>query len=394
MALQISHIQAVLKKVIAPAIQNQLPKETVLMDKIKKNVGVRIANDKIYVSARTGRHSGIYHVAEGTAPQVGKAKYEQMYADMKYGFGTLELTDQAIEAAKKSDEKALASILKTEIEALKDDFKCDYNRILNGNGSGKLCLANGTGANSTTLTVDSNPAGLDGTEYLAEGMYIQIGSTASNTAQIASINSATQVTLSAGVTWANNDVISKMSHAEPMGLAGIIDDGDNVATIQNIPRASNPWVNAWTYDTATTLAEQNMIDMYLKALRRGGKERVVTMGHDLYIKYGTLMTSMKRSRDTKEILSGGWQGLDFMGGVGVYLDPDCWSGYVQFIDFGSLTIAEMSDPFQWMEADAHGGILQRSPTNRTIWEGTLKYYMNLVALKFKTMARMSAQNSA
>ena len=45
--LQISDIGAVLKKVIIPTLQSQLPKENVLFDKIKKNVGVQIANNKI-----------------------------------------------------------------------------------------------------------------------------------------------------------------------------------------------------------------------------------------------------------------------------------------------------------------------------------------------------------
>jgi hypothetical protein len=73
------------------------------------------------------------------------------------------------------------------------------------------------------------------------------------------------------------------------------------------------------------------------------------------------------------------------------LDFDTWDGYVQFVDFDALTIAEMSAPFVWLEADAHGGILKRSSSNRTIWEGTLKYYYNLVGKKFKSMGRLRAK---
>ena len=54
----------------------------------------------------------------------------------------------------------------------------------------------------------------------------------------------------------------------------------------------------------------------------------------------------------------------------------------------------MSTPFSWLEADAHGGILGRSSSNRTIWEGTLKYYFQLVAKKFKTMGRLSNKTTA
>jgi hypothetical protein len=392
MALQISDISAILKKVIIPEVYDLIKTESILRANIKKNVGVRVANNTIYISARTGRHSGIYHVAEGTAPFTGKAKYQQPYTSMKYGFGTIELSDQSIEAALNSgDTKAIAAILSTEIMALKDDIKADDNRIMHGAGTGKLALTNGTGANSTTLLIDGNPAGLDANEYFAEGMYIQIGSTAANTALVSALVGTTGLTLSAGTTWANDDIIRKASYDEPMGLAGIIDDGDNVATIQAMTRASYPIFNAITYDTDTTLTESNMVSTYIKAKRKG-KIDVCLMGAHMYALYGSLLTSTKRTRDTKEVLTGGWKGLDFMDGVGVYLDHDTWYGYVQMVNFAGLTIAEMTEPMKWLEGEAHGGVLIRSASNRTVWEGTLKHYWNLVGLNFQGQARMSSQD--
>ena len=391
MALTISDISAVLKKIIIPTIEPQLRKESVLYDKIKRNVGVTVANNEIYIAARVGRHSGIYTVAEGTEPRSGKAKYAQPKAAMKYAFGTLELTDQAIEAASKGDVKAVASILTTEIEALKDDVRMDLNRQLHGAATGKLCLANGAGTASTTLTVDGNTAGLDGTEYLAEGMFIQIGT--GTAVEISSVDSATQVTLASARTWSDDAVVTKADDDEMMGLAGLIDDGDNVATIQNITRSSNPWAKAHTEDTSGALTEAYMINLYLKTLRYGGG-KVWLMGETLFSKYGQLLTSLKKTANLKEVLSGGWMGLEFMGGkVGVMLDPDTWSGYCQLVDFDALTMAEMTKPFQWLEADAHGGILKRSSSNRTVWEGTLKYYANLVARRFLSSGRLSGKTA-
>lgn len=391
--LQISDISAVLKKIIHPTIEPQLRRESVLFDKIKRNVGTTIANNEIYISGRTGRHSGIYSVAEGTEPRSGKAKYAQMKAVIKYAFGTLELTDQAIEAAQKGEVKAIASILATEIEALKDDVRMDLNRQFHGAGTGKLCLANGSGSSSTALTVDGCPAaGLDATEYLAEGMFIQIGTGAA--VEIESVDSATGVTLATAASWADNDVVKKADADEMMGLAGLIDDGDNLATVQNILRSSNPWTKSHVDDTSEVLTEADMISIYLKTLRFGGG-KVWLFGETLFSKYGQLLTSLKKTANLKEVLSGGWMGLEFMGGkVGVMLDPDTWDGYGQLVDFNSLTLAEMTKPFQWLEADAHGGILKRSATNRTVWEGTLKYYANLVARRFKSNGRVSGKTAS
>lgn len=398
MALTISNISAVLKKVIIPVIQDQLPKESVFFDKVKKNSGVSVANDKIYIAARTGKHSGIYNVPEGTEPYSGKAAYAQPYESIKFAFGTLELTDQAIEAASKSDVKAIASILDVEIRALKDDFRMDMNRQFHGAGKGLLCRVNNAATgSSTTLTVDGNPNGGDATEYLSAGMYIHVNTGAA--VAITSVDSATQCTLATSsaivddysvVKHQGETCVKDASTSEMMGLAGIIDDGDNVATIHSIVRATYPWSCANVEDTGATLTEAQMISLYLKCRRYGGA-KVILAGAPLFSYYGQLLTSMKKTADLKEILSGGWKGLQFMDGVGVLLDFDTWSGYMQFVDFDSITIAEMTEPFKWLEADAHGGILKRSASNRTIWEGTLKYYANLVGKKFKSQGRLSGK---
>jgi len=402
MALTITNISAVLKKIIIPTIQNQLAKESIFFDKVKRNSGVTIANDKIYIAARTGRHSGIYAVAEGNEPPSGKAKYEQPYESIKYLFGTLELTDQAIESASNGDVKAVASILQTEIAALKDDIKVDANRQMQGSGKGYLCQAQGTSDGGTSLTVGSCPAGGDATRYLCEGMYILIG-TNSTAVEISSVDSATGITLATTAVWGDNDYVCRAigagvelnvtsgTNTEIMGIAGIIDDGDNASVIHNITRASSPWANSFTEDTAATLTEAYMIDVYLKTKQYGGA-KVAMMGPTLFSKFGQLLTSYKKTANMTEILAGGWKGLEFMD-IGVMLDFDCWDGYVQFVDFDALTIAEMSKPWAWLEADAHGGILKRSSTNRTIWEGTLKYYFNLVGKKFRSQARLSAKTA-
>lgn len=396
MPLTISNIGAVLKKVIIPTIQVQLPKENIFFAQCRKNAGVTIANNNIYIAARTGRHSGIYSVAEGTEPKSGKAAYSQPYAPIKYSFGTLELTDQSIEAAQKGEVKAIASILAVEIGALKDDVKVDFNRQFHGAGRGTLCLASTTGDSSTALVVDGNPNGGDGTEYLAAGMYIHIGTGAA--VAIDSVDSATGITLATSTSWADDDTVCKHqgstiagttgSAVEMMGLSGIIDDGTNLAVIQNITRSASPWANSYCEDTNATLTEAQMVTAYLRGRRYGGK-KVWFMGETLFSKYGSLLSSMKRTADLKEILTGGWKGLQFMDGVGVFLDFDTWSGVAQLVDFDALTLAQMTEPFKWLEADAHGGILKRSASDRTVWEGTLKYYANLVGLRFKPMARLS-----
>ena len=397
MSLTISNISPVLKKMILPIVEAQVSKKVILLDQVKKNVGVEVINDNIYIAVRTAFHSGFYSPAEGTEPRVGKSTYAQPVAPMKYNFSTVEFTDQALSAASAVGPKSVAKILTTEIESARDTAKKHGNRILHGAGTGKLCQTNGAqgGGGSATLTVDgcpSSPAsGGNHTKYLAPGQYISIaGATA---VQILTVDSKTQVTLTAVSTWADDAVITLADASEPMGLAGIIDDGDNVATFQNILRSANPWANAQTDDTSEALSEADMIDRLIEAREYGDGPNMVLMGKTMWVKYGSLLTSMKRTTEVKPVLSGGWKGLEFMDGVPVLWDPDTWEGYVQMPNTRKLTIAQGSSMLEWLEADAMGGILRRSPTNRANWEGTMKWYFNFVGRQVNDSARLSGKTA-
>jgi hypothetical protein len=402
MALLLSDISAVLKEVVPQVVYDQLSNINILFQKVRSDSSIIDTNNNIYLPARTGRHSGIYSVAENTNPRVGKSKRQRMSSAIKFTFGTLEITDQTLTAAKRGDKKAVVPILEDEIISLTETFEKDINRQWFGDGTGQLCVTNGSGSSSTTLTVDT-----PGTEYLIEGMYIEIVD--SGAAEISSVDSSTQVTLSSALSWSDDEAVTKENAtssdaSEMMGLKGIIDDGDFVSTFQGLARASNTWLNAHTDDTAEALTEADMITQFLNAKKFASKidkktgemknKLVIFMGQTLFEKYGSLLTSLKRTRDLQEVLSGGWKGLEFMGGdAAVMLEYDCPAGFVFITDLTSLVRAEMSNPFEWLDGEGERGILTRSPDNRTIWEATMKYYANLVCTKPQANARLSGKTA-
>lgn len=381
MATVISDIEEVLKKDILPTVQNLTFKQTPLLDQVKKDRGiVKLANNTFYVTAQTGHHSGIQHVAENTELFKGKPAYEQLTIPAKYGFGHFEITDQTIQATRK-DKGALVSAIKDNARSLKETFGRELNRILHGDGTGQIALAS-SGTTSTTVTCDT-----PGTDYIYVGGKVQIGS--NDAVEVSSITSSTQFVIASSQTWSDNDVITRANDDEPMGLKGIIDDGDNVATIQNILRSSNLFANSYCDDTAEALTEGDMITAYLTSMKFGSKKKVWFMGQTLYEKYGSILTSMKRTRDSKEILSGGWKGLDFMGGQsGVILDHDTPATYAQLVDFEYVTRGEMT-PMGWLE-ESNGGILTRVKDYAN-WQGTMRYYWNFMGLSFQAHARLSGK---
>lgn len=383
----------ILNKVIHPVLQRLIGKKVIFLDQIKKNVGVTIANNEIYVSGAQSYHSGFYTAAEGTAPGVGRSAYLQMKALTKFIFMTYGFTDQALTLAKRQGKEAIVGTFDAEFETGMITAKKHLNRIFHGAATGKLCLANGLGSSSTSLTVKSCPAaGGTGrhTKYLAPGQAIKIGTTA---ATISSVDSNTGVTLTAAVSWSDNDVITLTGADEPMGLAGHIDDGDNVSTYQNLARASYPMLKSQTDDTTESLAEAKMIAVCVAAMEFGDGVSCGLMNQDLWQKYGALLLSMKRNTDPKPVLGGGWNGLALnVGGpeVPIICDFDTWDGYVQFPNFKKLTIAQACEMFEWLGGyDGENNALRRSPDNRTAWEGTQKWYMNLVGLDVQSMARLS-----
>ena len=388
--LNLAAISPILNKIILPEIQTYFSKTSVFFNQVKKNVGTTIANNYVYLAARNGLHSGFYAVAEGTQPLTGKGSYIQPYAALKFVFLSFNFSDQALSLAAAQGKQAINSTFATELETGTFTARKHMNRILHGAGTGKLCLANGSGSSATALNVDGCPSepasGGRHTKYLTAGQYITIGTTE---AQIASVDSSTGVTLASAVSWSDNDVITLRSAAEPMGLAGHIDDGDNVSTYQALARSAYPYLNAQVDDTVEALSEDKMIDVYTAAKEFGDGPDVILMGRTMWGKYGKLLLSMKRTTDVKPVLNGGWKGLDFMDGVPVILDHDCWEGYVQMPNMKHLTIAEASDMFEWMKAYENGGVLRRSPSDRSAWEGTQKWYMQMMGLQVNDMARLS-----
>lgn len=384
----LTNISNILKKVIAPAIQQVLPKETIWYDMLKTNSGVTpLANNNFYLSIRSGRHSGIAAIGEGATLPIGKPAYSQATISAKWMFGTFEITDQVIEAAS-SSAGSLVNYMMEQTGALKQDFARELNRMFWGAGDEKVALvAAGDAGSGTTLTlapVLSINTDIPATKYLAAGMKIDVNG---DTATIASVDSDTQVTLAATITRSAGEAVKKTDGDgtvadEPMGADGLIVSS---GTVQNIA-VNNWWKAAQVESTSEALSEAKMVAAYMKA-KEYGDPRMVFMNQTLYKKYGTLLTSLKQTANLKEVLSGGWKGLDFMGGnASVVLDYDVPDGKVFFIDPDSMTIAQLT-PISFI--DRGEGVLRR--VDYASWQGVLRWYGNLCMKNMAANAKLTAK---
>lgn len=389
----LTDISNVLQKVIAPKIEEVLPEETVWYDILKKNSGVqKLANNSFYITVRNGRHSGIAAVAEGAKLASGKPSFTQMNIGAKYVFGTFEITDQVLESAKDS-KGALVNYLSEQTKALRTDFGRELNRMFWGYGAEVVAKVDAADAGSgTTLTltgINSVNSDIAPTKYLAAGMAIDINGDA---AVIESVDSDTVVTLVSGITRVAGENVKKTDGDgsvvdEPMGVDGIISNStENLtgATFQGLTRASTPFLNVAYYDaTSEALGLPKMEAAWISAMEYG-KPKYVFMNKSLFKKYGSLLEGYKRTANMTEVLSGGWKGLEFMGGNGqVVLDFDTPDGKVFFVDPDSITIGELT-PISFI--DRGDGVLRR--VDYASWQGVLRWYGNLIGKNPRANAKL------
>ena len=381
-SVDFSTLQNYLKQRLSPRIESQYPKETALLSNLQKNVGIEQIADKFLITVVKSLHSGVAAVGKGETLPTGKAATARVELSPKYLFAGFSADDQDLEMAR-SSELALANFLTLNETQMREAIAKQLNRMFLQNGDGTITTANGSAASSTTLVVNNSTPNADipGTKYLSEGMYIKIGTAAA--VQITSIDSDTQVTLSAARSWSNADAVKLVGPdgsvgVEPTGLKDAIATDNN--TFQTINRATNPWwkphlfSSATTYSTARQL-ENKVTEMLMKS-GEYGKVDAIFANIAAYRRLVADAQSIQRVVNSVD-LKGGFKGLAFAASgrdVPVILDYDCPDGVIYGITFAHLVLAQLS-PLKWLELDGSGNVLRLQ--GKATWEGFLKQYVNL-----------------
>lgn len=210
---------------------------------------------------------GTVAIAEGgNLPTAGIGTQDNGVLDMKFIYGSIEMTAQSMKLIT-SGKAAWAAGMKFVMDRLVKRMKKENSRMIWGTGQGRLALVNGAVAASTTINVDTPGgfAGAFGARFLRKGMIIlitdnDVAITAVRT--IASVSATgTSIVVDAAVTVADNALIyrcattaettftSTSKNNEPMGISGIVSNATTVATFETLSRATYPQLSA-TVDPA------------------------------------------------------------------------------------------------------------------------------------------------
>lgn len=390
---------------ILPYIQDNFNKQTILLDQLKRNTGVTFMNDNFYAPVRSSRHGGITNLAnDGNVLRSGSASIGQAYVPVKILTGSFDISKLVLDATKTS-KGAVENQLTFQASSLASDFAKGVNRQFYSDGLGVLCevassaaaavfvaqLADDStaGTNDTRLldTYGTVNGDISPTEYLQPGMGLSFGSVGTALGTISSVGAAGSVTMTATLNalvaaglavYAVDGSGSNNGTIEIQGVRNALSSSTGASTYANLARSTHGWTpQVGTVAEALTLSK--MEDKYLAAKKYAqvGDQYAIFVNKTLYKKYGDLLTAMRRTVNTTDLL-GGWMGLEFAAGagkVGVFLDYDVPDGEVIIMNLDSWTICQVSD-LNWME-NASEGSLYRRPDYLT-YQATMHWFTNLL----------------
>lgn len=310
----------------------------------------------------------------GSTPSPQNQTYVDMLVPMVYNYGTAKFTLPSIKATA-SDMGAFERVMDAEMRGLERDARNDINRQMFGDGFGAVGRANGAGAATTALVLDS---GHDVKINMIVDIYT---AKSSGTQQVDSIKvnavSGTTATLASAQTWSDNSWVFREDSIgnEMMGIQGIVDSTTYVTTLHGISRSTYPEFAGQILDNSGTnrpvtldLLQQG----YLQAEEQAEGE--ISLGvttYNLWRKIGNLMAPDRRYTPSMT-LSGGFTALDF-NGKPIVADRDCPANNLFWLDESTFIRYELAD---WDFDDTDGSVLHKV-SGEAAYEALLYYYAEL-----------------
>lgn len=409
MAFLLSDVSNALHNILLPYVRDNFPKQTILLDQMKRNAGVTFMNNKFYAPMRSSRHGGVTNLAnDGNSTVSGTAGLSQANVSVKIITGAFDISKLAIDATK-SSQSAVTNALTFQAEALASDFARSANRQLYGDGSG--IIGEVQGSTSSTVFTMTNPGTSAGTndgrlfdrygtgvvngdidpkKYLAPSMIIAVGSPGTALGTVSAITSngtsIGTVTVTGGLASAAGNAVYLVDGsgggAGTMEITGLKRAlaSDSSGTYAGVARSTTGWAPAFgSVSEALTLSRMEQSYLSAKEYSQMGDTYAIFMNKTLYKKYGDLLTSMRRTVNETDLL-GGWTGLEFAAGagkVGVFLDYDVPDGEYFVVNMDSFTICQVSD-LGWLE-DPNGGSLLRL-SNKIQYQAEMAWFFELLCL--------------
>ena len=318
-------IDAALKDDYGPAIESQLINEFPLLQLWESVPLENFDGRNAVYPAHLNRNRGVIATGEGGAlPTAGNQVLEQVRIPIRYVYGRIQLTGQAIKLSR-TNAGSFVRAMRLEMDNLISDLKMQFEFYLGHDGRGVRALLNGDPGTGTTLTLDTPGAvaangvvtATHGNRFLNVGDNVvainpasggvRAGGTRLITA-IAQGGATATISAAADAAWATNDYIVRAYGADaaiaiqdtewlhaPDGLLAAVDDGTYSQVYHGISRSTYPITQS------TVIANVNALS--LDVLQRGldvamqiggGNIDTLVAHHSVRRAYLTLLESDRR----------------------------------------------------------------------------------------------------
>ena len=353
MSVDFTVISAALNKVIKPSIKNQLYRRAPMWQifggwsaeeqvAARANVNVdRFENNKMYMPLMAGNHSGIVGIAVGEKYQRGTPKLSETYSEIKTIVGSFVIPKQVLNV---TDKGAVVKPLLFNSKTLAQNLAMDCNRQVFGSGNGVIATTATSGSSATSVDLTPSVNGdIDYSRYFPEGAKIKIGSNDITTVE--SVTDDDTIVIADAQDWdASANIVkvtgSDTTSSELNGLAGMIAASGLYQGLNSSSVGSwKSYVDSTTETLTTSNIRGKLHTAFFKA-NKTGKVDWLVMNASAYQLYGESMEDRLRATQ-KEVLTGGWIGLDYMGGSAkVLLDYDNTDDQIQILSTEDLVFGE------------------------------------------------------
>lgn len=281
-----------------------------------------------------------------------------------------------------SDEEAFVNVVVDALDTARERLLKDENRQFYGYGFG--VLTSPTGATASQLTSFS----VTSTQYLRANMVVDIYTSVGGTAKISAlrlsdvdkVNSIVYVSGSLTSSIATTDVIVKQNvltsaptdGKEMMGLRGIVDDGTDLQTFENIDSsATRIWrgrrIDASSANLTSDLMQRLIDDV---ATLSGESPDTLIIHRKQRRKYLDIVVPQKRYADGK--MDSGFQKLEF-NGIELWVDEDCQDDTMYALKKAKLRKFEV-EPMGMGTHDGSDRFLRLS--NQDVFQAYWRHYCN------------------
>lgn len=174
MGATLSTISNVLKNFYLGPVRDQLNSKVLALQLLQVDTE-NLEGLQAVLPLHTSRSAGVGARAElGTLPSAGNQVYAQAIYDLKYHYGRVQVSGQAI-AKSASDAGSFLRAMRAELDYIKDDLAIDFARQVYGDGTGQVAQCGSSGP-STTVTLASAEQIKKGFLYI--GMLVDVGTAA------------------------------------------------------------------------------------------------------------------------------------------------------------------------------------------------------------------------